>query len=276
MLNEFPLQVRIENTNLCNAFCTICPRERLTRPRGTMDIPLYKRIIGEIKEGGAKELHLQGYGEPFIDQTIIEKIRLAKEAGIPYTFMVTNASFLDEVVCEGLVNSGLDKLKISFYGLDRKEYERVHRGLSFEEVKANVGRLLEVKKRLRKKTPAVSLKYIGSFTRFILFALQWGFRAQVSFSRLHNYGYGRRFNEARVERENRICPIVTRSIMQVLWDGRVVPCCYDFDGRIALGDLSKESVKDVWNGEKYRDFREIHRKREYGKLPVCLNCDKLR
>lgn len=46
-----------------------------------------------------------------------------------------------------------------------------------------------------------------------------------------------------------------RSIMQVLWDGRVVPCCYDFDGKIVLGDLRRESVAKVWNGEKYERFR---------------------
>ncbi|MBI5560473.1 MAG: SPASM domain-containing protein [Deltaproteobacteria bacterium] len=276
MLHLFPLQVRIENTNLCNAFCTICPREKLTRRRGTMGVDLYKNIMRQLKEGGTKELHLQGYGEPFMDNTIIEKIRLAKEAGIPYTFMVTNASFLDESVSLEILNSGLDKLKISFYGLNREEYEGVHRGLSFEEVKANVERLLKLKKKLGKKTPVISLKYIGSLHKFLVFALRWGSRARVSYARLHNYGYGRRFNRARVGRKDRTCPIVERPIMQVLWDGLVVPCCYDFDGRVVLGDLSKESVRDVWNGERYRGFREMHRKREYEKIPVCFNCDKLR
>ena len=276
MLKDFPIQVRIENTNLCNAYCTICPREKLTRGRGTMGLSLYKRIVKELAEGGTKELHLQGYGEPFVDREIVEKIRLAKEAGIPYTFMVTNASFLNEETSRELLASGLDKLKISFYGLNKTEYESVHRGLNFEEVKGNVERLLLLKKKLKRKTPVISLKYIGSFRRFFSFILEWGFRARVSYARLHNYGYGRRFNNPKKNRKNRACPIVARPIMQVLWDGTVVPCCYDFDGRIFLGDLSRQSVKDIWNGERYRSFREIHGKRDYEKIPTCFNCDKLR
>ncbi|MBI5598481.1 MAG: SPASM domain-containing protein [Deltaproteobacteria bacterium] len=276
MLRDFPLQVRIENTNLCNAFCTMCPREQLSRPRGTMDMPLYTRVVRELASGGIKELHLQGYGEPFIDKTIIEKIRLAKECAVPYTFMVTNASLLTESVCRELLDSGLDKLKISFYGLTKGEYESVHRGLSFEEVARNVEGLVRLKKKLGRKTPVISLKYIGKFSKFLLFTFRWGLKTQVSYARLHNYGYGRKFNDPKTNKKNRTCPIVTRPIMQVLWDGLVVPCCYDFDGRMVLGDLSRQSVREVWNGERYGRFREIHRKREYAKLSVCLHCDKLR
>ncbi len=276
MVGDFPLEVRIENTNLCNAVCTICPREQLTRPKGTMDYEFFCSIVDQLVEGGTRELHLQGYGEPFLDRDILRKISYAKKRGISFTFMVTNGSLLTEELSRELMESGLDKLKISFYGLNRTEYEAIHRGLSFEEVKKNVERLLEVKKRLRRKRPIISVKYIGSIGGFLRFFLQWGFKTRVSYARLHNYGYGRRFNRPRTDKKDRKCPIVTESIMQVLWDGTVVPCCYDFNGRVVLGDLKKESVRDVWNGEAYQRFREIHRKREYEKIPMCFNCDKLR
>ncbi len=276
MPNDFPLQVRIENTNLCNAFCTMCPREQLTRPKGTMSLDFFKKIVKQLARGGTRELHLQGYGEPFLDKTIIEKIRAAKDAGIPYTFMVTNASLLNDRISRELLESGLDKLKISFYGVDREGYEKVHNGLSFDEVKRNIERLLELKKAMGTKTPVIDVKYIGKVSEFLVFMLQWGLKARISYARLHNYGYGRRFNAPKVKKRNRKCPIVTRPIMQVLWDGLVVPCCYDFDGKVILGRLGNESVSDVWNGEKYNRFREIHRRREYEKIPMCYNCDKLR
>ena len=276
MVGEFPLEVRIENTNLCNAVCTICPREQLTRAKGTMDYEFFCKIVDQLAEGGTKELHLQGYGEPFLDRDIIDKIRYAKGKGIPFTFMVTNASLLTEEVIRELLESGLDKLKISFYGLNKKDYESIHRGLSFEEVRGNVERLLQIKKSLGRKSPIISVKYIGSVGGFLRFFLQWGFKTRVSYARLHNYGYGRRFNKPRTDRRDRRCPIVNSSIMQVLWDGKVVPCCYDFDGKVVLGDLRRESVRDVWNGGAYQRFREIHRKREYQKIPICFNCDKLR
>ena len=273
---SFPKQVRIENTNYCNAECTMCPREQLSRAMGTMQLDFFKKIVEQLKEGGTEELHLQGYGEPFLDKTIIDKIRAAKEAGIPYTFMVTNASLLNEKVNKELLSSGLDKLKISFYGLDKESYEKVHEGLKFEEVKANVDGLIAMRKKMKVKRPVISVKYIGSIKEFASFAFQWGLRAQISYARLHNYGYGRDFNKPDVKDIKRKCPIVAKPIMQVLWDGSVVPCCYDFDGKIVLGNLKNSTVKEVWEGQKYERFREIHRKKEYAKVPMCLNCDKLR
>lgn len=276
MFYSFPRQVRIENTNLCNARCTMCPREQLKRALGTMDLDLFSGIVKQLVTGGARELHLQGYGEPFIDKTIIEKIRVAKAAGIPYTFMVTNASLLDEEISKELLLSGLDKLKISFYGTDKPDYEAVHQGLTYEQVRQNIENLLKLKKSLGIKKPVISMKYIGKPSKFAVFALQWGLKTQISFARLHNYGYGRKFNAPRHDKKDRKCAMVREPIMQILWNGLVVPCCYDFDGKMVLGNLNKESVAGVWNGEKYKNFRELHENREYEKLPICLNCDKLR
>ena len=51
---------------------------------------------------------------------------------------------------------------------------------------------------------------------------------------------------------------------------------YDFDGKMILGDLNKETVAQVWKGKKYTEFRGIHERGEFEKLPICNNCDKLR
>lgn len=276
MQYDFPNQVRIENTNHCNARCTICPMELLTRPLGTMGVDLFSEIIAQLVELGTKEVHLQGFGEPFLDKTIFDKIRIAKDMGIPFTFLVTNASLLNEENSRKLLASGLDKMRISFYGLNKSEYERVHVRLSFDEVRKNILRLLELKRELHVSKPVISLKYIGSILKFIPFFFQWGFKTRVSFARLHNYGYGRKYNETGKKGKDRTCAILSESTMQVLWDGRVVPCCYDFDGKMILGDLTKETVSEVWNGETFENFRAIHRNKEFSKLPICADCDKLR
>lgn len=254
----------------------MCPREQLKRSLGTMNLELFTSIVKQLVKGGTRELHLQGYGEPFIDRDIIEKIRVAKTVGIPYTFMVTNASLLNEEISGELLLSGLDKLKISFYGTDKSAYEAIHQGLTYEQVRQNIENLLKLKKNLGKKKPVISMKYIGKPSKFPLFALQWGLKTQISFARLHNYGYGRNFNAPRHDKKHRKCAMVSEPIMQILWNGLVVPCCYDFDGKMILGNLNKESVSGVWNGEKYQKFRGLHKNREYEKLPICLNCDKLR
>lgn len=271
----FPLEVRVENTNNCNASCYICPREKLTRKKGFMPLDLFRKIVDECAANRIREMHLQGFGEPFLDRNIFERIRYAKDKGVKSTILVTNGSLLTPKTCEGIVRSGLDRMKISFYGTDKAEYGSVHRGLDYDKVKAGIYRLFEEKRKTQSRTPKITVKYIGRLHRFPRFMSQWWPRARVGYARLHNYGYGRKYNRAKSSEKVR-CDMVWDPIFQILWDGRVVPCCYDFDGRIILGDLNNQSISEIWQGENYRKFRLAHQTLQFEPYPICKICDKLR
>lgn len=273
---DHPIQVRVENTNHCNAKCVICPREKLSRPRGYMDMALFRSIVDQCVENDVKEMHLQGFGEPFLDKKIFDRTAYAKKKGIEDTLIVTNASFINEDTARRIIESGLDRIKISFYGTNAAEYESIHRGLSYDEVARNTKRFVQLKKELNSESPRISIKYIGHPLKFLKFTLQWSGYGRVSFSRLHNYGRGRKYNRPKKDKKVRYCPILLEDTMQVLWDGRVVPCCYDFDGYMIIGDLNHESILDIWKGERYRNFRKIHSEHRFRELPICYNCDKLK
>ena len=72
------------------------------------------------------------------------------------------------------------------------------------------------------------------------------------------------------EGESRICnapwdaPFVDK-------DGRVLPCCYG-DHTAVLGDLRDESFDEIWNGPKYRRFREDLVKGGRSLPTICANC----
>ncbi len=55
----------------------------------------------------------------------------------------------------------------------------------------------------------------------------------------------------------------------IWWNGDVYPCCM-LRGKIEpLGNVLKEDFRDIWNGEKYIEFREKIRE----KKDLCKNCD---
>jgi radical SAM protein with 4Fe4S-binding SPASM domain len=59
----------------------------------------------------------------------------------------------------------------------------------------------------------------------------------------------------------------------VTWDGRVVPCCFDKDAKYQLGQLTGNTFAEIWNGEKYRQFRnQILRNRK--SIDICRNCSE--
>ena len=63
--------------------------------------------------------------------------------------------------------------------------------------------------------------------------------------------------------------------MSILWDGRVVPCCIDFVGEYLLGDVRKESLLEIWNGDKLVELRKKIIGRRYKEVNLCKGCDVL-
>jgi radical SAM protein with 4Fe4S-binding SPASM domain len=57
----------------------------------------------------------------------------------------------------------------------------------------------------------------------------------------------------------------------ITWDGKIVPCCFDKDAHHVLGDLTKSSFEEVWNGEAYNSFR-ASLLRSRSEIEICKNC----
>ena len=57
--------------------------------------------------------------------------------------------------------------------------------------------------------------------------------------------------------------------MSVLWDGRVVTCCMDYNGVQVMGDLNSQTVLEIWNGPVLSWIRRKFGKLEYSEFPTC-------
>jgi radical SAM protein with 4Fe4S-binding SPASM domain len=61
-----------------------------------------------------------------------------------------------------------------------------------------------------------------------------------------------------------------RGGLVVLQDGRVTVCCVDHDGELAVGDVRKDRLADLWNGPAMQRLRRAH---AAGRLPaLCAGC----
>jgi MoaA/NifB/PqqE/SkfB family radical SAM enzyme len=276
-----PTVLMIENTNHCNAECVMCPRDTLSRKRGYMDFGLFEKLMKEVSGVRRKPVtHLHGFGEPLLDTLLAERIRLAKSCGVSNTYLVTNASLLYPETSRKLIDAGLDKMKISFYGTDDESYGATMKRLNFKRTFQNITEFLQIRKEMQRGTPRLILQYLPNDTnqaRTEEFKALWGpvIEPQVgdclNISSLHNYGGGRAYNHLKKKIVS-VCYFPWTS-MSVLWDGRVVTCCMDSNGVQVLGDLNSQSIQEVWNGPVLSGVRENFRKFDYGQYPVCLSCD---
>ena len=266
---RWPEIVQIESTNICNARCVFCPRDQMTRRQGVMDQALYQKIVDECVELGIRHVRLHNYGEPFVDRSLVEKIRYAKECGVAEVGLISNGSLITEVVARGIVEAGLDAINISVVASGREVFESTRVGLTYDQVIANIERIVRVRAELQRTRPRLIMSFVrqNDSAEEQAFIDRWKAVAdKIHVTDLHNWA------GTLGGRADAPFPCYRQWLtFTVLWDGRVALCCADFDGRVILGDLRTATIREVWNGEAYRKIRREHL--ETGGPAICTACD---
>lgn len=66
------------------------------------------------------------------------------------------------------------------------------------------------------------------------------------------------------------CPFPWQYLV-VQWNGDVVVCCRDYNGKNVMGNVSDSSLQDIWNGPAYEHFRKCMTDGTYAD-PICQHC----
>lgn len=240
-----------------------------------MDQAQYERSIDEVAALGAEQVVLTGFGEPMLDRHLEDKIRYAKSRGLR-TYIITNGSALTPKRAAGLLLAGLDEMRVSYYGMRPETYSAVMRGLEFERTTKNLLHFLSVRKSLEVDCK-VQLSYlvlpeneedVASFLMFWEPLVDY-----IEVWKPHNFGDGKDYRERAGEKKS--CGRPRNGPLQIQWDGTVIPCCYDYNNQIELGNAFTESIPDILNGDRYQALREAHDAGEFWRFPYCDQCDQL-
>ena len=157
---EFPLHLDIEVTSNCNLKCPFCATTYSKFNNGYMKWETAKKILDEAGEKGLYACKFNFRGEPLLHKELGRFIKYAKDNGIIDVFFNTNAVFLTEEKAKMLIDTGLDRLTISFEGFDKTVYERNRVGANFEEVVANVERLRSLRDKLGVSKPKIRVQTV--------------------------------------------------------------------------------------------------------------------
>lgn len=277
---SLPNTLEIGITNACNANCIMCPHHKLKKI-GFMDMKLYKKIIDDASSSGISGVGLSFFGETFMDKHLIERIKYAKLKGLGVSFF-TNGSLMDKKKAREIIEAGLDSIVISFDSDRKKVYEKIRRNLKFETTRNNILGLIEMKRELKKKNPKINLVFVlmdENASELKEYYRTWKNRVDaINVINMRNWS-GEIDNKTKrsihfkkgLKRDP--CGLLWQQF-NIDWDGKVVICCNDWAHNVVLGDMNKESVSDVWFGEKLKAIREIHKKRQFDKIPFCAKCNK--
>lgn len=274
---DYPRQFWIEITNECNLRCIMCPLSRgLGREKGMMDIDAFVRIIDQIYMVKPKIL-LHVAGEPLLNKNSFEMIRYAKNRGC-WVGIHTNATLLTEEMSMRILGSSLDYISFSFDGLTAEVYEKVRVGARFTQVKTQIETFLELRYKMKAESTRAKIEIIAmeeTKKQIRDFIKHW-MTKRVDHISIKPVGDwlglvdSRTLNKPRAF-GHRPCRDIFHKCA-ILVDGTVVPCCCDIGGRLPLGNIFRQSFKEIWNGGLYNHLRKQHLDNIIPENIICHRC----
>jgi radical SAM protein with 4Fe4S-binding SPASM domain len=271
-----PMNITIEPTNVCNLKCPVCETGAgiLGRPKAFMSYDQFKIIIDKIAPH-TNTLMFYYMGEAFLNKSAYDMIRYAKDQGIPFVTTCTNGDVIDP---GRLVDSGIDEVSFQIGGITQETHQTYRVGSHLDKVLEN---LQETVRQRNARRPGMQIN-----CGFILMKHNEheiaGFMALMKQMQVdaalvvdpcvrtmdqareflprdpsHWYYDPEAFEQGilkpKVVPEND-CPWIYYSLaIQV--NGDVVPCCRDATGNFVMGNLLRQDLDQIWNGEKFRKFR---------------------
>ena len=293
--SRYPLSLSIEPTTSCNLRCPECPSglRSFTRPTGNLQADLFHKIIDELHPW-LTNLTFYFQGEPFLHPQFLDLISYASERGV-YQTTSTNAHFLDPKTAQQVVKSGLDRIIISIDGLSQDIYEKYRIGGKLSKVIEGTKNLIEAKRQARSMRPFIVFQFLvvrhneHEIQALHRLAEELGVDAvKIKTAQIYdfekgsplipeNQQYSRYMQQEdgtwaiRSSWDNKCWKMWSSSV--VTWDGRVLPCCFDKDGKYVMGDLRSQSFQEIWSGERYQQFRaDILNSR--ADIDICRNCSE--
>jgi radical SAM protein with 4Fe4S-binding SPASM domain len=266
-----PSIINFETTNFCNLRCVGC-RDNIDHLGkfmntdqqkillGTMPVEMFKRVIDETSRHLLLAVLYVG-GEPLMHKHIAEMVQYASTKRVA-TLLSTNGMLLTERNIAALLDSKLDFLKIAVSGFTQDVYATYHRGGDIEKIKGNLRNLVGMKKTSHSPL-LIMIDYILFEHNQQEVAVAQHFAAELGI--IFNVRKGRISENADIKpvkgkelRHHRgICDWLW-FIAVVHWDGRIFPCC-EFSMYSNIRDLgnAQDKLTQLWNGEQYRQFRNI-------------------
>ena len=290
-----PVVYNIETTNACNMRCEMCPRTTImTRPIETLRPELFKKVIDQLNPFSSEQLSrwedfvvsnygvkktemnenhyflyviprvivLHGYGDPLLDKSMPQYVKWMTERGLESYFSCNPANINMDRTIETFEN-GLGYVKYSIESVDDLRHKEVRgQASNFTESYKNILKLLDLKaQRNYKTTIVITMINLNKTWQRDEFE-----RLKEAFNGMDVYVYLKSQDQMWYEDNKQqtqsihwleFCQFPWSS-MTIKSNGQSVECVEDFNNEIILGDAANESLYDIWNGNKYKAFRNDH------------------
>ena len=286
-----PHAIMIDPSGVCNFKCCFCPcnnsREKSEVRHQIMRYDSFCKIVDGLDEFEQKipVIDLYGLGEPLLNNDFCRMIKYLKKKNVCNTIRTTsNGGLFTHKLCDELVDSGLDYLKISIEGINEKNY-KIMCGVDicFDEFIENIKYLYHISRgKMKIGVKIVTAAFETESDRDRYFEL---------FDSIADYIYIRNVQKNWAEFDEMVIPegskdgVFTKNKkppysicsyplthMIVHSNGDIGLCCYDWKHDTAYTNISQMSVYEAWKSDELKSIRKKHLEGRKNELPFCRSC----
>jgi spiro-SPASM protein len=275
----------------------------MDRNHGRMDLEIYKKLIDEVafinSSRGIRvrddiSIDFSLYGEPLNHPDFLEMLKYLKEKlnlkyGCPPVYIYTNGLELSPEISKLILEMNLEGIIFSLDAVDGNSYKEIKGQDAYEQVLENISNLIRSRNQL---------KY-GSRPRVGIQILKIKETEDIIDEFYKNWTEGALKYE-NLSLNNACVPIIghfssfcgqiqDRSVidvtplkrfpckrllgsLSVYWNGDVVMCPQDFNGKFIIGNVKEKNLEQIWNSPELKRLREDHINDQYDSHPLCKDC----
>jgi radical SAM protein with 4Fe4S-binding SPASM domain len=235
----------------------------------------FKIIADQCGEYGAW-IRISGGGEPMLHPKAVELMEYAKRVGAKVG-LITNGSRFTEEGSIRLLKAQVDMIEFSVDAADPETYTKVRKGLNWNTLVKNVTRIVELRSKLKSSTKiiasgvnqvGVDIEAVSKFWEPIVDNFQkrkyltWGINDPSKSADPTPY----------LPPEQLIpCPFIFERL-NIDSRGKVMVCGFDIAARTDMGNIHEKSIKEIWHGEEFEYYRQMHLSKRGHEIDLCRNC----
>lgn len=282
LMPQFPLHLDVSLNMNCNARCQSCPqslpyghpiKETFGLTSAEMPFKVYKKIIDEGAKNGVCALNLSNVNEPLISPHFMAGLKYAVDSGIMDVMFYTNGTILDEKKAIEILDIEPAKVRFSINAAKNGTYNKLRNGFNLKTIIGNAERFMELKKQRGQKLPIAGVSFVVTrynYKELPEFIEYWKNKADfICLQDYTNLFFGTKY----AKEAEKLCPPKKFSARErgekqficdfpfkrlaIMPNGNVSPCCGFYGLRHKIGNIHKQSIKEIWMGKPMQHIRDV-------------------
>jgi radical SAM protein with 4Fe4S-binding SPASM domain len=272
----------LELTNKCNLRCKMCIYQKMQEKTGFVSRSFFQSCVDQLAEIGVGALNLHFGGESLLHPEFYNFLKYAiskrGQGKISSVGWTDNGMLFNQKIADLVVSLKVDWINFSLEGVGEVN-DNIRLGSKYSVIEKNIKYLLE--KRGSSTKPAILLNIVDhgkTENQKIEFYKEWS-PVVDEIELLPSIRPDNTWENKNILPENirlapspSFCPIPFET-MVIWWDGKVAGCCFDPNLKMVLGDATKEPLKQIWEGDRFQQFRKAVLTNNFSAGSPCYKCE---